>query len=63
MENLAIKVTVRYVTHAEIGAYEAKGWTVVSRFEGSHHAQYAVIMQAPSEQSFLDLTRYADSPS
>ena len=52
-------VILRCVVHSQVSEYEAKGWTVVSKFEGSHHAQYAVIMQAPSEQSFLDLKRYA----
>lgn len=36
---------VRYVIHSQIEEYERKGWKVVSRFEGSHHARYSVIMQ------------------
>ncbi len=58
LADMAVKITVRYVVHDLIEIYEQKGWTVVSRFEGSHHSQYSVIMQAPSEQSFLDLKRY-----
>lgn len=46
------KRVMRYVIHAQIEEYEKNGWRVVSRFEGSHHAQYAVIMErmTPQEQ-------------
>lgn len=49
------KRVVRYVIHAQIEEYEKNGWRVVSRFEGSHHAKYAVIMERmpPQEQQHL----------
>ena len=37
--------TYRYVAHNEIKIFEDTGWEVVSRMEGSHHAQYSVIMK------------------
>lgn len=36
---------LRYVPHDQIETYEKNGWIVVSRFEGSHHSVYAVIME------------------
>jgi hypothetical protein len=37
--------TYRFVPHSEIKIFEDTGWKVVSRMEGSHHAQYSVIMK------------------
>ena len=37
--------TYRYVAHNEIKIFEDIGWKVVSLMEGSHHAQYSVIMK------------------
>lgn len=42
--------TYRYVPHELVEQYENKGWVVSSRMEGSHHAQYSVIMEKPDNQ-------------
>lgn len=41
---------MRYVPHDLVEKYEKNGWIVVSRFEGSHHSVYAVIMEKIAPQ-------------
>lgn len=45
-----ITKTYRYVPHELVNQYKDKGWVVSSRMEGSHHAQYSVIMEKPDNQ-------------
>jgi hypothetical protein len=35
----------RYVPHANVQAYEAQGWRVVSDLTGCRHGAFAVLMQ------------------
>lgn len=35
---------LRYVAHAEIVTYLAKGWNITDELHGTHHGQHAVLM-------------------
>ena len=34
----------RYVPHAQVAAYEAKGWTKTGSLDGTSHGQWSVLM-------------------
>lgn len=42
--------TYRYVPHELVEKYTNEGWVISSLMEGSHHAQYSVIMEKPDNQ-------------
>lgn len=42
--------TYRYVPHDLVEKYTNEGWVISSLMEGSHHAQYSVIMEKPDNQ-------------
>ena len=35
---------LRFVTHAEIGSFLAKGWTISDDLSGTPHGAYSVLM-------------------
>lgn len=40
---------LRYVTHAEVGTWLAKGWTIVDDLAGTNHGHFAVLMKFEGE--------------
>ena len=49
---------LRFVPHHLVSSYEEKGWRVVSRMDGSHHARHAVIMERTLPRWFQYLPRF-----
>ena len=37
----------KYIPHRDVEAYEACGWTMVSKLADCAHGKYSVLMQAP----------------
>lgn len=36
---------LRFVCHADIEAYAARGWIMVDRLDGTYHGQFAALME------------------
>jgi hypothetical protein len=36
---------LQYVPHARVSEFEANGWRVVSKLQGSHHGLWSVLMR------------------
>lgn len=36
---------LRYVVHADIGAWLARGWTIVDDLAGTNHGHFSVLMK------------------
>ena len=41
-------IELRYVPHASVEQFAAAGWTATAGLEGTHHGEYAVLMQRPA---------------
>lgn len=40
-------MTVQFIAHCDVPAYEAMGWTRSPALEGTNHGKYSVLMIAP----------------
>jgi hypothetical protein len=47
----------RYVRHADVPRYMAKGWELLHALDGTHHGEYAALMRRSLEQKDPELAR------
>jgi hypothetical protein len=46
--------TAKYVRHADISIYLARGWKLVDDLQATHHGQHAVLMELPDDVETKD---------